>query len=122
MGASHGIPMMANAGATKAYVHSLGEALNIELAPHGVHVTVVIAGPTDTPVIARFGLDPTTMPLKPLSVARSVDEALRALDKNRAHVTPGRLLRIVNAMVPASVSRRMAAKMFTEGLPRQLKP
>src|SRR5712672_3739235 len=38
MGAENGVPCMANDGAAKAYVHSLGEALHYEFKPLGVYV------------------------------------------------------------------------------------
>src|SRR6267154_463407 len=56
MGAENGVPLMANDGAAKAYVHSLGEALHYEFKPLGVCVTVLAAGFTDTAVIGKFGL------------------------------------------------------------------
>ena len=59
MGAEGGVPLMANDGAAKAYVHSLGEALHFEFKPLGVYVTVLAAGFTNTEVIGKFGLDPT---------------------------------------------------------------
>src|SRR5438552_10599672 len=79
MGAENGVPLMANDGAAKAYVHSLGEALHYEFKPLGVCVTVLAAGFTDTAVLGKFGLDPKTMPLKPMSVDQSVSEALSRL-------------------------------------------
>src|SRR5260221_12362494 len=48
MGAENGVPCMANDGAAKAYVHSLGEALHYEFKPRGVYVTVLAAGFTNT--------------------------------------------------------------------------
>ena len=63
MGAEAGVPRMANDGAAKAYVHSLGEALHYEFKPLGVYVTVLAAGFTDTAVLEKFGLDPKTMPM-----------------------------------------------------------
>jgi short-subunit dehydrogenase len=72
MGAEGGVPLMANDGAAKAYVHSLGEALHFEFKPLGVYVTVLAAGFTDTEVIGKFGLDPKTMPMKPMSVEQCV--------------------------------------------------
>src|ERR1700680_37325 len=48
MGAEGGVPLMANDGAAKAYVHSLGEALHFEFTPLGVYVTVLAAGGTNT--------------------------------------------------------------------------
>jgi len=34
----------------------------------GVHVTVLAAGFTNTAVLEKFGFDPKTMPMKPMSV------------------------------------------------------
>jgi NAD(P)-dependent dehydrogenase (short-subunit alcohol dehydrogenase family) len=56
MGADKGVPYMANDAGAKAYVQSLAEALHVEWKPLGVHVTVLPPGPTDTPVIEKFGL------------------------------------------------------------------
>src|SRR5260221_1504116 len=68
MGAENGVPWMANDGAAKAYVHSLGEALHYELKPLAGYVTVLAAGFTNTAGIENFGIDPKSMPMKPMSV------------------------------------------------------
>jgi uncharacterized protein len=112
MGADIGLPFLANDGAAKAYVHSLGEALHHELKPFGVHVTVVPPGPTATPVLAKFGLDPKTIPMGPLSAEQCVFEGLKSLVENRSRIIPGRLNRVMNALVPAAIKRTMMAKMF----------
>jgi short-subunit dehydrogenase len=116
MGAEGGIPLMANDGAAKAYVHSLGEALHAEFKPSGVHVTVLAAGFTDTPVLDKFGYEASTLPMKPLSVEQCVSETLGGLLKNRSKVIPGRLNRILNALVPVSLARRMEADLLGKGL------
>jgi hypothetical protein len=116
MGASNGLPYMANDGAAKAYVHSFGEALHVELKPLGVHVTVLPPGPTETPVIAKLGLSPDTMPMKPMKVEQCVFEGLKALEENRSMIIPGRLNRIMNAVVPGSVARGMMASMLKKTL------
>src|SRR5580658_663141 len=117
LGAENGIPCMANDGAAKAYVHSLGEALHYEFKPLGVYVTVLAAGVTNTAVIGKFGLDPKTMPMKPMSVEQCVSEGLSGLRKNRSRVVPGRQNRIMNALVPASLSRKLLADLLGKGLP-----
>jgi short-subunit dehydrogenase len=116
MGAENGVPLMANDGAAKAYVHSLGEALHYEFKPLGVHVTVLAAGFTETAVLGKFGFDPKTMPLKPMSVEQCVSEALSGLVKNRSRVVPGRLNRLMNALVPASLARRIEADLLGKGI------
>ena len=116
MGAENGIPCIANDGAAKAYVHSLGEALHYEFKPLGVYVTVLAAGFTNTPVLEKFGFDPKTMPMKPMSVEQCVSEGLSGLLKNRSRIVPGRLNRIMNALVPASLARKMEADLLGKGL------
>jgi short-subunit dehydrogenase len=115
MGAENGIPCMANDGGAKAYVHSLGEALHYEFKPLGVHVTV-LAGITNTAVLEKFALDPKTMPMKPMSVEQCVSEGLSGLLKNRSRIVPGRLNRILNALVPASLARKMLADLLGKGI------
>src|SRR3984893_15929791 len=116
MGAENGIPRIANDGAAKAYVHSLGEALHYEFKPLGVYVTVLATGFADTPVLEKLGFDPKTMPLKPMSVEQCVSEGLSGLLKNRSRIVPGRLNRIMNALVPASLARKMEADMIGKAL------
>ena len=122
LGAENGIPCMANDGGAKAYVHSLGEALHYEFKPLGVYVTVLAAGVTNTAVIDKFGLDPKTMPMKPMSVEQCVSEGLSGLLKNRSRVVPGRLNRIMNALVPASVARKLLADLLGKGLASKSTP
>src|SRR6202162_2589095 len=122
MGAENGVPVMANDGAAKAYVHSLGEALHYEFKPLGVYVTVLAAGFTNTAVLEKFGLDPRTMPLKPMSVEQCVSEGLSGLLKSRSMIIPGRLNRIMNALVPASLARRIEADMLGKGLASKSAP
>jgi uncharacterized protein len=116
MGAENGIPRITNDAAAKSYVHSLGEALHYEFKPLGVYVTVLAVGFTNTPVLEKFHFDPKTMPLKPMSVEQCVSEGLSGLLKNRSRIVPGRLNRIMNAIVPASFARKMEADMIDKAL------
>ena len=122
MGAENGIPCMANDGGAKAYVHSLGEALHYEFKPLGVYVTVLAAGVTNTAVLEKFALDPKTMPMKPMSVEQCVSEGLSGLLKNRSRIVPGRLNRILNALVPDSLARKMEADLLGKGLANKSAP
>jgi len=116
MGAENGIPCIANDGGAKAYVHSLGEALHYEFKPLGVYVTVLATGFANTPVLEKFGFDPKTMPMKPMRVEQCVSEGLNGLLKNRSRIVPGRLNRIMNALMPASLARKMEADMLGKAL------
>jgi short-subunit dehydrogenase len=122
MGAENGIPRITNDAAAKSYVHSLGEALHYEFKPLGVYVTILAAAFTNTEVLEKFGFDPKTMPMKPLSVEQRVSEGLNALRESRSRIIPGRLNRIMNALVPASVARKMEADMIGKALASRLAP
>src|SRR5581483_4584902 len=110
LGASRGVPFMAHAAATKAYVHSLGEALHIELGKRGVSVTVLMPPPVETEALAKLGVG--APPMKPLGVEQCVTETLEALAANRARIVPGLLFRIMFGLIPASVVRSQTSKMF----------
>jgi len=51
-----------------------------------------------------------------MSVEQCVSEALSGLRKNRSKVIPGRLNRILNALVPASLARKIEADLIDKGL------
>jgi len=80
---------------------------------------VLAAGFTNTAVLDKFGLDPKTMPMKPMSVEQCVSEALSGLLKNRSRVVPGRLNRIMNSLVPAFLARKLEADLLGKGLARK---
>jgi uncharacterized protein len=113
LGAVHGVPYMAHTAATKAYVSSLGDGLHVELAKHGVHVTVLHPGPTRTPILAELGLDPDKIPIPPMAPDNCVSEALRALARNRARCIPGRINRVTAALVPPAWTRSMMARLLS---------
>ncbi|WP_258097241.1 SDR family NAD(P)-dependent oxidoreductase [Marinoscillum pacificum] len=115
MGASHGLPFMSNDAGTRGYINSLGLGLHEELKRYGVYLTVMITSPTKTPIVSHLGFNENKMPAPPLSTAQAVTETLTALRKNKSTIIPGRLYRIMNAIVPSSISRRMFGKMLAEG-------
>ena len=51
-----------------------------------------------------------TMPMKPMPVEQCVFEGLEALKRNRATHISGRTNRMMNALIPASLSRSMMGK------------
>ena len=112
MGTSHGIPYLANPSATKAYISALGEALHDELEKHGVAVTVLTPGATDTAAVPEIMVDPGAMPMKPMSVAQVASEGIAAIQANKSVCVPGALNRFMNRVVPASITRKMMAKLL----------
>jgi short-subunit dehydrogenase len=119
MGASQGLPYMANDAATKAYVNSLGEGLNVEFRKLGVNMTVLLPGPTETPILEKFGFDAATMPMKPMSVEQCVSEGLTALKANRATHLTGRLNRLMMKLMPPVIMRNLLGTMIAKGVARQ---
>ena len=119
MGAAHGIPFSANDAGAKALVQSLGESLHVELRRQGVRVMTLVVPPTDTAIIRKFGLDPATMPLKPMSTTQCVSETLHAFRKGKSSFLPGRTNRILRAIVPSFVMRSMMGRMIEQTLAKQ---
>jgi len=112
MGAINGVPYMANEAGTKGYIEGLGKSLHTELKEFGIHVTVLVTTPTETPVFYKLGFTLKNSPVSPISVVQCVEESLFALAKNKATVLPGLKFRIMNALTPASVSREMSGKIM----------
>jgi len=112
MGATDGVPYMANEAGTKGYIQSLGKSLHTEFKEFGLHVTVLVTTPTETPVFYKLGFTMKNTPVKPISAKQCVSEALIALKKNKVTVLPGFKFRVMNALTPASVSREMTGKIM----------
>lgn len=110
MGARNGVPYMAIEAGTKAFVEGLGQSLNYELKSKGVHVTVLVASPTETPVIKELGFTKENIPAKPITAANCVRETLEALYINQPTIIPGLKYRIMNAILPGSFGRNMMGK------------
>jgi hypothetical protein len=104
-------PVYAAYAATKAYVLSLGEALHDELAPHGVTVTVLAPGLTDTAFTRTAGHKVSATLALMLMKPRPVAEAgLRALEAGRACVVPGFMNKLSawsTRFTPRGVHRRI---------------
>jgi hypothetical protein len=62
------------------------------------------------------------MPMNPMSVEQCVSEGLSGLSKNRSRVVPGRLNRIMNAVVPASLARKILADLLGKGITSKTAP
>lgn len=90
MVAFQGVPYSANYAATKAYVQSLAEALNVELKPYGVDVLAAAPGPVASGFARRSNMK-MSMSLKPSQVAVPILEALG----RRTTVLPGFLTKLL---------------------------
>jgi short-subunit dehydrogenase len=112
MGAIDGVPYMANEAGTKGYIQSLGKSLHVEFREFGLHLTVLVTTPTETPVFFKLGFTKKNTPVQPISVEQCVSEALAAFSKNKITVMPGFKFRVLNALVPHSISREMTGKIM----------
>jgi uncharacterized protein len=113
-----GIPFSAEYAAAKAYVLTLGEGLHGELQKVGVHVTVLLPGATDTPLLAASGFDLPAF-LKPMSTEQCVAEGLAALSANRATHIAGRMNRMLTALMPRRLATRMYGSLSAQVLAKQ---
>lgn len=99
-----GVPIVANYAASKAYILSLGEALNVEMKPYGVDVLVLSPGLTDTDMPTQMPVNFGKMPITKSSPKTVVRVALRALGK-KATVVPGFINKFYaweNRLIPRS--------------------
>lgn len=109
-----GVPYAADYSAAKAYILNLGEALNYEFKSNGIHVTVLVPGPTNTP-----GLNDNpdadmvnNMPMKPQPVDQLVKEGLVALYKNKPTHIGGRMNRVMASVMKTTMSRNGASNFW----------
>lgn len=94
--AFQGTPYAAHYAATKAYVQTLAEALQAELAPLGVDVLASAPGPTHSGFAARAGMR-MGMALNPGDVAQATLDALG----HKVTVLPGLLSKLLyGALAP----------------------
>lgn len=112
LGADSGIPFHAVPAASKGLVNTLGRSLHSELKRSGVGISVLVVTPTDTPLVAKMGLDGAAMPMKPMPVEQCVREGLAGLNRNKMIIMPGLLFRIMNRLVPHGLVRAVTADMM----------
>lgn len=113
------VPYLANYAAVKAYVLSLGRALNYELKPDGVDVLAVSPGPTQTPGHQTAGIDIRGVSV--MAPSQVVRTALRSLGK-RTHVIPGATNTFMDLigkyLMPRWFSVRFYGRLFQRALAR----
>lgn len=119
------VPLNGNYSGAKAYVHSLGQALNYELRDTGVHVSVTVPGPTATPgLLERTDIDLSKVPGRPMSPERVVAAGLKGLVRNKPLVVTGAPNKTLDWVGRHLVSRRAVRNgygaMLTKFAPREL--
>jgi short-subunit dehydrogenase len=111
--AYQGFPYSAAYAATKAFVHSFGEALWVELREHGVDVLVLNPGPTDTEILPNQGICPDDM-LGLMSPEKVAKLALKRLGRGPVYIS-GALSRLLLGIL-SILPRRLALKLAARGM------
>jgi uncharacterized protein len=109
------LPYETTYGATKAFAISLMEALWMELRDTGVTCLVVNPGPVKTEWQAVAGYDEST-PIPPgmISAEQCVSDSLRAYDRQKRSVIPGRFFPwfMRAAVGPKGLKLRVTERMY----------
>ncbi len=111
-------PYHATYAASKAFMHSLAEALRYELRDTGVTVTSLLPGPTDTRFFARADMEETNVARGPKDSAEDVArDGFEAMMAGRDHVVAGAFRNTLQAasagVVPDRVAAAVAARQTT---------
>lgn len=118
--AYQGIPYVANYAATKAYILTLGEALHIELKKHGIDVSVLSPGLTDTDMPASMPLNFSKLPLLYQLPQRVAKIGIQALGRKPTVVSGfiNKFYAWQNRLIP----RSMPVSLFGFLIKRAFKP
>lgn len=83
-------PFYAVYGASKAFIQSLSQALRVELGDHGISVTAVLPGPTETQLFERAGMQDTPIgAMDKDDPAQVAEQAVTALIDGKDHIVAG---------------------------------
>lgn len=118
--AYQGIPYVANYAATKAYILALGEALHVELKKHGIDVSVLSPGLTDTDMPANMPLDFSKLPMLYQSPQQVANAGVKALGRKPTVVSGfvNKFYAWQNRLIP----RSMPVALFGFLIKRAFKP
>lgn len=116
-----GMPYNATYSASKAYLLTLGEALNYELEPKGIDVLVLAPGMTRTEgqQVLR-GVDAGKLNVPLASAAEVVDAALANLGRSPI-VVPGFVNRLIVRAAKYLMSRKLQTALFGKAIANALR-
>jgi len=112
------VPFVANYSASKAYILSLGQALNVEMKKYGVNVAVLSPGLTKTAMSASMPIDFSKLPLfyqQPQQVAKLGLSILGG----KASVVSGVLNKFLaweNRFMPSLFSAKLMGLLVSRGM------
>jgi NADP-dependent 3-hydroxy acid dehydrogenase YdfG len=99
----HGVPRLAVYSATKFYVNAITQALHIEWAPHGIHVTCVKPHLVDTPMahdVTAQGTGSRDINLKPEDIAGAIEKAVSGRRISYVVGAPARVWAVLDKLLP----------------------
>jgi short-subunit dehydrogenase len=114
-------PYLANYGASKAYLISLGEALHYELKKTGVDVLVLSPGLTNTPFATNSGIDWDQIGAPFMDADTTALIGLKALGR-KSTVIPGRINTLVIFVRKYLLTRALNITIFGRMLERAISP
>jgi len=112
------IPNNATYSATKAFANFFAEALHHELAPVGVHVTLLAPGPVRTalpPKAERSTVERRVPGFLWVTYEQAAEQTLQALQRNRIRVNPGPVGKLMSGFgrfAPRSWSAKVAGGFY----------
>lgn len=114
--AMQGLPFLAIYSAAKAYILSFGEAFHYENVSRGLHVSVIAAGATATPMLeidnpkAHKALSSFFVPV--MTPERVVKGSIKAIERNKAVYIPGARNRFMVGFIGRRLLSRKANIAF----------
>jgi short-subunit dehydrogenase len=111
------LPYEATYSASKAFARTFSDALSAELRGTGVRVLCVNPGPVPTEWQEVAGYEAGHRPPVPgkISAEQVAREALRAFERGRRTIIPGRVIRLfmlINKPSPLSIKLRVTERMY----------
>jgi uncharacterized protein len=107
-------PLMAVYYASKAFVLSFSEALHEEMLPHGIHVSALCPGATETEFFSAAGMGGSALAKMASNPEKVVTDGLLALKNNKAFVVSGlmnKLLAQSTRFTPRFITRKIAKSL-----------
>lgn len=118
-----GVPYIANYSATKSYILTLGEALNVELKNYGVDVTVLSPGLTKTAMTDNSTIDFDKLPVLSMSADMVAGIGMQALGK-KSTIVAGFVNKFyiwLNRLVPRSVPVKLFGFLIRRAIRKDYK-
>ena len=103
-------PYFSNYAGSKAYVQNLGLSLSWEMKPYNVDVSILVPGPTSTPMLEGTGVDFSKTPMAIMSPQDVAKTALKGLGRKTV-IIPGMKNRVTAFMLKYIMSTKQAISM-----------